>query len=286
MLALSNIMLIDKTTNSKQLPQIVSKEAYRSMKQDFIDRYMRSIKFSDKLYKQVKRVFDKCFIYATKDEIRNRNDESRIALLKLARKANKYEKGAIEVIVNLIPVSTNNNVNRVSELHLTSSYIHNVVSSMFGSVNVIPHCSNLLPCETTEAGSKERPDYICDKYKNREYNYLTIFDEIKTEVNTNDLNHDLYRLAFFTKNAIEKYNLGICLSFQTYYVLMDIATIKIPTQRADLRDILLNLDVIVQLLKLHDIFCVPMEGTILCSPSASYKLFEQKAKQDKQTKSD
>lgn len=51
-------MLINKTTNLKQLPHIVSKEVYRSMKQGFIDRYMRSINFSDKLYKQVKRVFD------------------------------------------------------------------------------------------------------------------------------------------------------------------------------------------------------------------------------------
>lgn len=109
----------------------------------------------------------------------NRNNESRIALLKLARKANKYEKAVIEVSVNLIPVSTNNNVNRVSELHLTSSYIHNVVSAMFGSANGIPHCFNLLPCETTKAGSKERPDYICGKYKNKEYEYSTIFGEIK-----------------------------------------------------------------------------------------------------------
>lgn len=72
------------------------------------------------------------------------------------------------------------------------------------------------------------------------------------------------------------------MKYQPCYVLMDIATIKIPTQR----DIALSLDTIVQLVKLHDIFCVPVEGTVLYSPSVSYELFEQKAKQAKQTKSD
>lgn len=88
-----------------------------------------------------------------------------------------------------------------------------MISSTFGSSNVIPHCSNLLPHEQTETKSKERPDYVCDKYKNHEYDYSTLYGEIKTNENTSNLNQDLYRLAYFTKNAIEMYNLGMCLSF-------------------------------------------------------------------------
>ncbi|KAI8084181.1 uncharacterized protein B0P05DRAFT_466680 [Gilbertella persicaria] len=117
-----------------------------------------------------------------------------------------------------------------------------MINSIFGSSNAIPHCSNLLPHEETEAESKERPDYVCDKYKNQEYDYPTLYGEIKTNENISKLNQDLYRLAYFTKNAIETYNLGTCLSFQAIgalvhfypmtlqhqssYVFMNIATLK------------------------------------------------------------
>lgn len=133
------------------------------------------------------------------EDTREKNNESRIKLLKLARKANKYEKSAIEVIVSLITLSTNNKLNRVSELHLSSSYIHTVISSIFGSSDVIPHCSNLLPHKQTETKSKERPDYVGDKYKNNEYDYSTLYGEIKTNENTSNLNQDLYRLAYSRK---------------------------------------------------------------------------------------
>jgi hypothetical protein len=56
--SLSNIILVDKTTNPKLLPCILSKDTYQSMKQDFIDGLMRSIKFGDKLYKRAKRLLD------------------------------------------------------------------------------------------------------------------------------------------------------------------------------------------------------------------------------------
>ncbi|KAG1554949.1 hypothetical protein G6F49_007578 [Rhizopus delemar] len=190
MLAFSNIILIDKTTNPRLLPDIVPKETYRLMTQDFIQNHMLSIKFNEKLYKRVKNMLEKYFAYETNDEsdedIREKNNESRIKLLKLARKANKYEKSAIEVIVSLITSLTNNKLNRVSELHLSSSYIHTMISSTFGSSNVIPHCSNLLPHEQTETKSKERQDYVCDKYKNHEYDYSTLYGEIKTNENTNN----------------------------------------------------------------------------------------------------
>lgn len=164
---------------------------------------MLSVKFNEKLYKRVKHILEEYFIYETNDELdedtREKNNESRIKLLKLARKANKYEKSAIEVIVSLITLSTNNKLNRVSELHLSSSYIHTVISSIFGSSDVIPHCSNLLPHKQTETKSKERPDYVGDKYKNNEYDYSTLYGEIKTNENTSNLNQDLYRLAYSRK---------------------------------------------------------------------------------------
>lgn len=91
------------------------------------------------------------------------------------------------------------------------------------------------------------------------------------------------------------YNLGMCLSFQAIgtlvhfypitlqhqssYVFMDIGTLKIPTQRADIRNILLEIDTIVQLAHLHDTLCKPIQDTILYSPTASYELFEFKTKQ-------
>ncbi|KAI9473986.1 MAG: hypothetical protein EXX96DRAFT_621614 [Benjaminiella poitrasii] len=210
MLALSNNLLVDKTTKPKILPDIVSKETYRLMKQELIRNHMRSVKFSEKLYKRVKHILEEYFVYGAKDEldkyISETNNESKIELLKLARKVNKYEKSAIEVIANLIPSSTNNNLSRVSELYLSGSYIHNVISSIFRFSNVVPHCSNILPYEKAETESKERPDYVCDKYVNHEYDYSTVYGEIKTKESTNSLNQDLYRTVHFRKNAIDTYN--------------------------------------------------------------------------------
>ncbi|KAI9481434.1 MAG: hypothetical protein EXX96DRAFT_538631 [Benjaminiella poitrasii] len=137
--AIFNILLVDKTTNPKILSDIVSEETYRLMKQEFIRNHVRSVKFSEKLYKRMKRILEKYFVHGTSDEsdeyISATNDKSRIELLKLARKANKYEKSAIEVIINLILSSSNNNLSRVLELHLSGSYIHSVTSSILRSSN-------------------------------------------------------------------------------------------------------------------------------------------------------
>jgi hypothetical protein len=173
---------------------------------------------------------------------------------------------AIETIINVISTSTNNRLNRLSGLHLTSNYIHTVIRSIFDSYDIVSHCSNLLPFETATK-SKERPDYVCDKYTNHEYDYSTVYGEIKTSENTSSTNQDLYRLAYFTKNTIDTNNLGMALAFQaigttihfyamtlqheSVYVFMDIATLKIPTQRADIRNLLLELDTISQLAHSH-----------------------------------
>ncbi|KAI9486780.1 MAG: hypothetical protein EXX96DRAFT_449699, partial [Benjaminiella poitrasii] len=114
-----------------------------------------------------------------------------------------------------------------------------------------------------------RLDYACDKYENREHDCSAVYGEIKTKENTSSLNQDLYRLAYYTENAIDIYNLEMFLSFQAIgthvhsysmtlqhesaYVFMNIATLKVPTQRADLKNILLELDTITQLA--HDTVC-------------------------------
>lgn len=222
-------------------------------------------------------------------------------MLKLVRKANTYDKAAIEAIINTISSSTNNRLNRISELHLTSSYIHIIISSIFGSYNSVPHCSNLLPCETATK-SKERPDYIYDKYTNHEYDYSTVYGKIKTGENTSSVNQNLYRLAYFTKNAIDTNNLemtqgfqatgttihsyAMTLQYESVHVFMDIATLKIPTQRVGIRKLLLELDKISQLAHLHDKSCKPIENTIPHSPTISYELYDIMDKQCRGKKRD
>lgn len=151
-----------------------------------------------------------------------------------------YDKATIETIVNAISSSTNNRINRESELPLTSNYIHTAIGFIFGSYGIIPHCSNLLPCETATK-SNERPDYIRGKYTDHEYDYSTVYGQIKTCENTSNMNQDLYWLAYFTKNAMNPSNLGMVLAFQAIhfcfmtlqhesaYAFMDIATLEIPT---------------------------------------------------------
>lgn len=57
--SLSNIMLIDKATNRKQMPHIVSKETCRSIKKDLVRAQMPDdVKFNEKLFKRVKRILE------------------------------------------------------------------------------------------------------------------------------------------------------------------------------------------------------------------------------------
>lgn len=76
------------------------------------------------------------------------------------------------------------------------------------------------------------------------------------------------------------------LQHESAYVFMDIATLRIPTQRADVRNILQEIDAITQPAHFHDTLCKPIQNTILHSPTVSYELFDFKTKQSKPTKHD
>lgn len=78
------------------------------------------------------------------EEVKQTNIKSSIKLLKLARKANTCDMETNETIINAIPATTKNRLNRLSELHLITSYIHTVIRSTFDSYDIISHCSNLL----------------------------------------------------------------------------------------------------------------------------------------------
>jgi hypothetical protein len=67
---------------------------------------------------------------------------------------------------------------------------------------------------------------------------------------------------------------AMSLQHQSIYVFMDIASLKIPTQRADIRNLLLELDTISQLAHLHKTLFISTNNTIPHSPTLSYELFD------------
>ncbi|ORE00779.1 hypothetical protein BCV72DRAFT_325130 [Rhizopus microsporus var. microsporus] len=78
----------------------------------------------------------------------------------------------------------------------------------------IPHVSNKafsMGCITN--GS--RPDYIVEVYDNETNRYTNIIGEIKTkETRQKGITVDLYRIAIFCKEAMDKHNLDTVMGFQ------------------------------------------------------------------------
>ncbi|KAL0087514.1 hypothetical protein J3Q64DRAFT_1484646 [Phycomyces blakesleeanus] len=129
---------------------------------------------------------------------------------------------------------------------------------------------------------------------------LLCMGEIKMNDNMNSLNQDLYRLTYFTKNTVDTFDFGMCLYFQAIYtvvhfypmslehesayVFTDIASVKIPTQRADIINTLLELDIIIRLAHLDNTLCKHVQNIIMYSPTIPCEMLEFKTKQYNPTK--
>ncbi|GAA5817020.1 hypothetical protein MFLAVUS_010555 [Mucor flavus] len=220
------------------------------------------ISFNQNLYFSIKEAIDKF------EEDEEELDFS-INLLALCKTADQYEARAIKAIVYLFPELISVKNRTISEAHLSASFVHPVIRSLFSSPNDISHCSNLHQTDLN------RPDYKVDKYTHYQYSSTPVFGELKTSAyssNTKLLITDLYRLAIFMKNEIDEKNLrltigfqvvGLCLYFYAMeltssriYKFVELFSVQLPKNINNLQETLLLLDPISNISRIYKEKCV------------------------------
>lgn len=93
------------------------------------------ISFDQNLFFSIKEAIDKF------EEDEEELDFS-INLLSLCKTADQYQARAIKAIVYLFPELISVKNRAISEAHLSASFVHPVIRSLFSSPNDISHCSN------------------------------------------------------------------------------------------------------------------------------------------------
>ncbi|KAG2204794.1 hypothetical protein INT47_004069 [Mucor saturninus] len=166
------------------------------------------ISFNQNLYFSIKEAIDKF----EEDEEDEQELDFSINLLALCKTPYLYEARAI-----------------ISEAHLSASFVHPVIRSLFSSPNDIGHCSHIHQIDLN------CPDYKIDEYIHYQYSSTPVFGEFKTSVyssNTKLLITDLYRLAIFIKNKIDEKTLRLTIGFQVvglyiYFYAMELMSSRI-----------------------------------------------------------
>ncbi|CAO3653171.1 unnamed protein product [Cunninghamella echinulata] len=220
-----------------------------------------SVNFHQDTYFKIKVAIDQ---YLKDDDI----DALTINLLQLWKNITAHEVRSIKAIIYLLPELSDIDMKHISEAHVTTSYIHPIIRSIFSNPSCISHCSNL------NATDNKRPDYEVDVYDYYYYLYTKVFGEVKgNQQSWNDrlLTKDFYRLCMFGKDSIDKNNLTatiifqaigtsitfylIQLSYKKTYIIFELTAIRIPTKKDDLPIMLLALDYLTNLSIYHELLC-------------------------------
>ncbi|GAA5808610.1 hypothetical protein MFLAVUS_002002 [Mucor flavus] len=82
-----------------------------------------------------------------------------VVLLQLCKMSTAHESRAIKAIVYTLPELISVQNKKISEAHLSTSFVHPIIRSTFGSRNDVSHCSNL------RQNDRNRPDYKVERFK-------------------------------------------------------------------------------------------------------------------------
>ena len=121
----------------------------------------------------------------------------------------------------------------------------------------VARCSNTIPDNGTDIN--KRPDYEVAMFEQYTESYRTYYGEVKNECSSDTASiFDFYRLCIFSKLEVVTSNLTGVLCFQaigptitfyhmvhtsaTIYVVVELATVEIPTTKKDIMKIMSTLD--------------------------------------------
>ncbi|KAI9244747.1 hypothetical protein EDC94DRAFT_530702, partial [Helicostylum pulchrum] len=106
-----------------------------------------------------------------------------------------------------------------------------------------------------ESDPSRRPDYVSDCHYSREFDFTSMFGDLKQLSNYDQL--DLCRIAYFCQKTMHESGLKMSLGFQTKKDKMrsfamkeqfgidffiEVASTHVPLRRSDVRKMLLDLD--------------------------------------------
>jgi hypothetical protein len=158
LLSLSGVLVLQKRYNYQSLPtQLFPPELLQAMRADMINKYQRKY-FDPQLFLRLKSIIQQ---YVDDEMVETC---ARIELLNICEQGNEYEQSTINAVTSLIPFLYNCNMKSMSEIHLTTSYIHPFVHGLLSSKmpTKVAHCSNMIADELPDTNNQ--PDYKVDIY--------------------------------------------------------------------------------------------------------------------------
>ncbi|PHZ07221.1 uncharacterized protein RHIMIDRAFT_250019 [Rhizopus microsporus ATCC 52813] len=211
MLALSSIILLRKDVQvTTFLNEMFASALLEQMRKDILDRCFTKKVFKKRIFMKIEKIMHE-FIDKKMDDYVFGSTLSRLA--KNAKDKYRPIIRAVQEIALSLPESE---IFPVSEGHLAASYVHPMMSSLFRSHSpeTVPHvCDKLFDMGQITNGS--RPDYISDVYYGGERQYTNVVGETKIEGATKiGIVRDLYRMALFSKEALDQGNLKGVMGFQ------------------------------------------------------------------------
>jgi hypothetical protein len=271
-LSMSGILVLQKRNDYQVIPKsIFSPELLQEMRSNIMNSYQREC-FNPVLFSRLNTIIQQY----NNDDISE--TQTKIRLLTLSEEANENERSVICAIVELIPNLYDCNMKTLSEAHLAASFVHPFIHGLLSSKqpSKVAHCSNVVADENKDTNN--RPDYKVDIYAQEyRYSYTNAYGEIKPSSNVSPtlLVNDFYRLAIFSKDAIDAFNLNQVLSFQVIgscitffsmslsyhhlYTYTELARLHIPTKKSDLLNLIGHLDNLVFISLVHKNFCQPSD---------------------------
>ncbi|KAL7319965.1 hypothetical protein PS15m_003039 [Mucor circinelloides] len=216
LMSLSNIVIVTRTEEQPNSKAIHLSNEATKVRRAFFSENLSGIRFNDDTYQALRAIIDKYLpeeFEVSDDEWEDVDLDCRIQLLQLAKKANIYDRAGIEAISNFLTYSSNHNIKLASENHLESNFVHPIIHPIFKSSISVPHSSNKSIAKQKESDPSRRPDYVSDCHYNREFDFTSVFGELKNLNSFDQL--DLYRIAYFCQKTMHESGLKISLGFQT-----------------------------------------------------------------------
>ncbi|KAI7890124.1 uncharacterized protein EV154DRAFT_255930 [Mucor mucedo] len=302
LMSLSNIFVVTRIAEQPDSKTVHLSNEATKVRQAFFLENLSDIRFNDDTYKALKAIIDKYLPeeFEVSDVEWEKVDlDCKIELLQLAKKANIYDRAGIEAIINFLTYSSNHNIKLSSESHLESNFVHPIVYPIFKSSISVPHSSNKSISKQKELDPSRRPDYVSDCHYNREFDFTSMFGELK-HLNSYD-QLDLYRIAYFCQKTMHENGLKMSIGFQTkrdkmrFFAMqeqfgidffIEVANTHVPLRRSDVKNMLLDLNGYSRLSYLQRNYCISDENLKARKkhPVVDMHLFKTLIAQDKKTK--
>ncbi|KAI8076408.1 uncharacterized protein B0P05DRAFT_572394 [Gilbertella persicaria] len=145
-------------------------------------------------------------------------EEFQEEMMMMKKKEDGPQKKILDALIHIAPEVVKPLKKKVSELDLCASFVQPFVGRLLQERNNDPHQSDRVVDELEEVDAKCRPNIKCLVYEGENYIFTNAYGEVKPS-NIYDkhlLNFELYKLALYGKEMLQKSDAKNILCFQIW----------------------------------------------------------------------